>query len=827
MQDYEKLGAFYLGREFDPSAGKRLENLVLYDSKDLVTHGVCVGMTGSGKTGLCLCILEEAALDGIPVIAIDPKGDLGNLLLTFPNLAPEDFRPWINEDDARRKGMTADEFAAGQAATWSKGLAEWNQDGERITRLRASADFAIYTPGSTAGLPLSILRSLGAPPPQVREDRELLTERVTTTVTSLLTLIGIDADPVRSREHVLLSTILSTTWAAGQDLDLASLIRQIQQPSVTRVGVLELETFFPSGDRFGLAAAFNNVLAAPGFEAWLEGEPLSVDRLFYAPDGRPRVSVISVAHLGDRERMFFVSMLLNELIGWMRTQSGTTSLRALFYMDEIFGYFPPVANPPSKMPLLTLLKQGRAFGLGALLATQNPVDLDYKGLSNAGTWLLGRLQTERDKARVLDGLEGAMSTRGARFDRAQCDRVLSGLSNRVFLMNNVHEDTPVVFETRWAMSYLRGPLTRDQIKALMAPRKAALSAPAVKSAAPAGPGQPAAAEPQQPVGRATTLRDAAGDRPVLPPDVRQFFVPARRARPGASRLVYEPMAVGAASVAFANAKIGVTHSRTAVVLAPIDATLGSAGWQDGAVLDLTAKDLEAEASEQGAAFSPLPPAASKPKSYDAWGKDLGRWLFQTQQLELLQSPSTGAVSRPDENEREFRIRLQTLAREERDRQVDRLRQEYAPKLAAQDERIRRAGAAVSRETDQASSQKLQTAVSVGATVLGALFGRKSVSLSTLGRATTAARGVGRTMKEGQDIKLAQETLGAEQQKKADLEADLQARVSALGSALDPATEQLQPMIVKPKRTDISLQVVALAWAPAWEDQQGTRTPAWE
>jgi hypothetical protein len=828
MQTYEKLGVFYLGRQFDPHAGRRQDNIILYDSKDLVTHGVCVGMTGSGKTGLCLCILEEAALDGIPVIAIDPKGDLCNLLLTFPNLAPEDFRPWINEDDARRKGMSADEFAAGQAATWKQGLAEWAQDGERISRLRAAADFAIYTPGSTAGLPLSMLRSLDAPPVQAREDRELLTERITTTVTSLLTLAGIEADPVRSREHILLSTILDAAWSAGQNLDLASLIRQIQQPSVTRVGVLDLESFFPAGDRFGLAAAFNNVLAAPGFEAWLEGEPFNVDHLFYARDGRPRVSIISIAHLDDRERMFVVSMLLNELVGWMRAQSGTTSLRALVYMDEIFGFFPPVANPPSKKPLLTLLKQGRAFGLGTLLATQNPVDLDYKGLSNAGTWLLGRLQTERDKARVLDGLESAMAGTGSGFDRAQFDRMLSGLSNRVFVMNNVHEDAPVVFETRWAMSYLRGPLTRDQIKLLMAPRKAeqaASSASASPSATPTA--VPPAVQGAQGLSvRTGTAAAAAVDRPVLPPDVRQFFVPLRQARPGSSRMVYEPLAVGVASVAFANAKLGLTHVRTTAVLASIDPSLDSAGWPEGAVVDMTAKDLESSPPQDGA-FAPLPPAASKPKSYDAWSKDFSRWLFQTQQLELLQSPTTGAVSKPDEPERDFRIRLQTLAREQRDRQVECLRKDYAPKLAAQQERIRRAEMAVSRETEQSSSQKLQTAVSVGATVFGALLGRKALSMSTIGRATTAARGVGRTMKEGQDIKLAQENLAAEQQKKADLEAELQAKVSAMGSMLDPMTETLQLLVVKPKRTDISLQVVALAWAPTWEDEQGTRTRAWE
>ena len=473
MQDFEKLGVFYLGRAYDLDAGTRKDELVLYDSRDLVTHGVCVGMTGSGKTGLCLSILEEAAIDGVPVIAVDPKGDLGNLLLTFPDLAPEDFRPWVNEDDARRKGVTADQFAADQAAKWAAGLAEWGQDAARIGRLRSAADFAIYTPGSSAGLPISILRSLEAPPAAIADDRELFAERVATTATSLLTLAGIEAEPSRSREHTLLTSILAATWSAGRGVDLAGLIQLIQTPPVQRIGVLEIESFFPASERFVLATAFNSLLAAPGFHTWLEGEPLAIDRLLYTAEGKPRVSILSIAHLGDRERMFFVSLLLNELLAWMRSQQGTTSLRAIFYMDEVFGFFPPVANPPSKTPLLTLLKQGRAFGLGCLLATQNPVDLDYKGLANCGTWWLGRLQTERDKARVLDGLEGAVASGGGRFDRAYFDRALSGLSSRVFVMNNVHEDAPAVIESRWAMSYLRGPLTRDQIKVLMGPRKAA------------------------------------------------------------------------------------------------------------------------------------------------------------------------------------------------------------------------------------------------------------------------------------------------------------------------------------------------------------------
>ncbi|NUR56266.1 MAG: DUF853 family protein, partial [Acidobacteria bacterium] len=360
MADFEKLGVFYLGRETD-AAGANPGGLVLYDSRDLLTHAVCVGMTGSGKTGLCLSIVEEAAIDGVPVIAIDPKGDLSNLLLTFPRLAPEDFRPWIDEDEARRAGTTPDAFAAQQAELWRTGLADWGEDGARIERLRAAADFAVYTPGSRAGRPLSILSSFAAPAGAPQAEAEAIAERASATATGVLTLAGADAEP-RGREHTFLSALFAAAWREGRDLDLASLIQQVQSPPFQKIGVLDLDSFYPAKERFELATQLNAVLASPSFEQWLDGEPLDAGALLYGPTGRPRVSIVSIAHLGDAERMFFVSLLLNEVVSWMRTESGTTSLRALIYMDEIAGYFPPVANPPSKAPLLTLLKQARAFG---------------------------------------------------------------------------------------------------------------------------------------------------------------------------------------------------------------------------------------------------------------------------------------------------------------------------------------------------------------------------------------------------------------------------------------------------------------------------------
>jgi hypothetical protein len=828
MQDFEKLGAFYLGRPYDSKNKKPREGLLLYDSKDLVTHAVCVGMTGSGKTGLCISLLEEAAIDAVPSIVIDPKGDLANLLLTFPDLKAEDFAPWINEEEAEKKGLSASEYAAQQAEFWKNGLALWGQDGARIKRFRESAELRVYTPGSNAGIQVSILKSFSAPPPSIREDNELMRERVNTTVTSLLGLVGIDADPIRSREHILISNILNSVWMAGHDLDIAALIQQIQTPPMTRIGVMDLDSFFPSQERFELALALNNLLAAPAFGSWMEGEPLDVQQLLHSPDGRPRISIFSIAHLNDAERMFFVSLLLNQTLGWMRTQSGTTSLRAILYMDEIFGYFPPVANPPSKVPLLSLLKQGRAFGLGVVLVTQNPVDLDYKGLSNAGTWFIGRLQTERDKARVLEGLEGVAAGTGLKFDRQEMEQTLAGLESRIFLLNNVHEDAPEIFESRWAMSYLRGPLTRSQIKTLMDPVKAqTTTTPAAQSASRAA-GLAATSAPSRSTSQAYNKisgidQTSAARPPVLPPEVAQWFIPRRSEVPSGATLVYHPVILGVAQVRFSNKQIDAKEQLTA--LAPISEGVIPVEWDHATIVGLSISDLE-QSTEDNAQFAELPAAAGKAKSYDKWKKDFAGWLYRNQQLELFTSPRLKATSNPYESERDFSVRVQQAIREQRDSAVESLRQKYAPKMATLAEKLRRAEQVVEREAEQAKGQKMQTAISFGSTLLSSFLGRKSLGLTTLGRATTAARGVSRSMKEAQDVGRARETVAAVNQQLSDLDARFQAETEAIEKSFDPQTESLQTISVKPTKANINVMLTSLAWAPYWHDAEGQATPAW-
>jgi hypothetical protein len=827
MQDYEKLGVFYLGKEYDLEAKKAKEDLLLYDSKDLVTHAVVLGMTGSGKTGLCAGLIEEAAIDNIPSILIDPKGDLCDLMLTFPNLSPQDFLPWVNADEARQKGLSVEDFAAKQAKTWADGLASWGQDAARIQRLRDAVDIRIYTPASDAGIPVSILKSFSAPPEAERSEAELMRERISTTVTSLLGLIGVDADPVQSREYILLSNIISYQWNQGKDTDLAQLITQVQNPPISKIGVLDLESFYPSKERFSLVMALNNLLASPGFSAWLEGEPLDIGSILYTPQGKPRVAIFSIAHLDDSQRMFFVSLLLNQVLGWMRSQPGTTSLRALLYMDEIFGYLPPLSNPPSKLPMLTLLKQARAFGLGLVLATQNPVDLDYKALSNAGTWFIGRLQTERDKARVLDGLEGAAGSAGSMFNRQDMDRMLSGLGNRVFLLNNTHEDHPVVMTTRWALSYLSGPLTREQIRKLMAPIKAANKAATEAKAAPVAAGAAVAAAP---VARAATPDNSAGSQPpALAPDVPQFFVPLRGRAAAGTTLVYHPRLMGSAKVTFADTKTKINTARVCQYLTEITDGAIAVDWETAEAVEMSVKDLEKRwdaGSNGGAQFIAPVTAAGQAKSYTAWQRDFSSWLYGVMGLDLLYSPSQKIYSNADEPERDFRARLAQSAREQRDDAVDVLRKKYAPKLATLQERLRRAELAAEREKEQARNAGLKTAVSIGASLLGAFTGRKTSLSSNVNRVASAAGKIGNTFSQGKDVSAAEGSVEAIKKSLDDLNAEFKAESDELAAKIDPTTEALDKVTIKPKKADIDVQLVALVWAPYWQDASGKTSPAW-
>ncbi|HRE47090.1 MAG TPA: DUF87 domain-containing protein, partial [Aggregatilineales bacterium] len=516
---------FYLGKRYDQTTNKLLDEVVYYDSRDLTTHAVVVGMTGSGKTGMCISLLEEAVLDNIPALIIDPKGDITNLLLTFPELRPQDFAPWVNESDAQRARMDVGEFAADVAKTWKDGLASWGIGSGRIAALKNAAQFSIYTPGSDAGLPVSILASLQAPRDGWEGNDEFHREQISGLVRALLGLVGKNVNPVKDKEHVLISNIFEHAWRNGRDLTLEDIIMQVQNPPFDRLGVFDVNTFFKEKDRFKLAQELNNIIASPSFQTWITGEPLDMRRLLYTAEGKARVSIFYLAHLNDAERAFIITLLTENVLAWMRTLSGTTSLRSIVYFDEVFGHIPPAPrNPPTKDPLLRLLKQGRAFGIGLILATQNPGDLDYKSLSNAGSWFIGKLQTENDKKRVLSGLE-AVSTAGNTLNLQEMDKLLSNLSPRVFLLHNVHNgEGSLLVQSRWAMSYLRGPLTRQQIRTLMADQRRMLGLDTAQITPPqdgyqyqpsGSVGQSAALPPQQPLSGTPFFAAAANPSPSM------------------------------------------------------------------------------------------------------------------------------------------------------------------------------------------------------------------------------------------------------------------------------------------------------------------------
>jgi len=830
MQYPEKLGVFYLGREYDIQKRSVTERPVMYDARDLTTHAVCVGMTGSGKTGLCIGLLEEAALDKVPAIIIDPKGDITNMLLTFPELLPEQFEPWINVDDARRKNMTVKDYAASTAETWKKGIESWGQSPERITSLKESAEFRILTPGSDAGIPVSILSSLDAPKLDWSREQELLRERIQGTVSALLGLAGIEADPLKSREHILLSSIMEHEWRNGRDLSLEGLIRTVQNPPMKTVGVFDVDTFFPEKDRFGLAMAFNNILAAPGFASWLQGESMDVESMLHAPDGSPRHSIFYIAHLSDAERMFFVTLLLEQIVTWMRRQSGTTSLRALLYFDEVFGFFPPVAEPPSKRPLLTVLKQARAFGLGAMLTTQNPVDIDYKGLTNAGTWFIGRLQTDRDKQRVLDGLETVAKGSGATLQRGDLDSLISGLSSRVFLLHNVHEKEPLVFNTRWVMSYLRGPLTRPQVRTLMEDYGETID-PLPGAEAPALNVTESAYTRRDVVEEEP--RDHASSPPVMPPGMEAIYFPVELSRSQATKhlgtdeidLRYEPVLAGFGRVRFYNSTRKIDHVRNIGLMLSRDELEGLLRWNEAVEPGLGPDDLRRDPEEDVRFPRTLPQGCNSEMIKDA-KKALEEHLYGEMRLEILYCPALRLYGMAEETERDFKSRAFQIARERRDEEVDTLRDRMERAVDRIENKINREQRELNEDVASYEARKREEIISAGETIVGLLgiFGRKrSTGLST------AARKRRMTSTALSDVRESEAEIERLEEELEELKEEMEEKVGDISIRWESVVDEVETYAVKPRRTDVQIDLVTLAWAPYWvtAGRWNNVIPAWE
>lgn len=830
-------GNFFLGRLFDTDAGKLADKALLYDPADLTTHGIVTGMTGSGKTGLCVGLLEEAALQNIPAIVIDPKGDLTNLLLHFPDLLPADFQPWLDPDVVRREGKTLESAAQETAANWKKGLSEWGIDRERLLALKNAAEFAVYTPGSDAGIPVSVLSSLAAPAIPWEENREILRERISSTVTALLGLVGMNnVDPLRSREHILLSNIFEIHWSQGQDLDLTELILQTQNPPFEKLGAFPIENFFPEKDRMSLAMLLNNILAAPGFEVWREGQNLDIPALLFAPDGRPRHSVFYIAHLSDSERMFFVTLLLSAVETWMRTQAGSNTLRAIVYMDEIFGYMPPTANPPSKLTLLRMLKQARAFGVGMLLATQNPVDVDYKALSNTGTWIIGKLQTDQDKQRLLDGLEGAAGG----VNRATLDKLISALGKRVFVLHNVHEKAPVVFQTRFAMNYLAGPLTRTQIPALndLVGAKAAddRQPTTERPAASLSDFQPvaaaaAAASPEPvPVSRPpSAVSGGSSTRPPVPSSVAEYFLPLTNSLPEAFRaasktmsadakqvgVLYRPALIASAQVRFFDRKYGVDSQVERAALIENPERRSAQRWEDF-IVGLPVDKMETSPAP-GARFEGLSAALSDGKLVAALQKDFADWVFRSVSVKARANETLKVYGGPDVSQADFMKACAEAASEGRDKDLEKEAGKIDKQIASLQDKLAREERELQQDQADLQNRKLEAGANLlelGAGLIG--FGRKKSVSTQLTKQRMTANAKAEVDESIQAI--------AEYKKQIAELQTARARVAdSVNARWGDVVNKISEITINPRKTDIYVNVFGVAWTPYYLVEAGGQT----
>ena len=786
---YEKLGLFYFGKEVDPKTLEITDNLLLYKSQDFTTHGVIIGMTGSGKTGLGIGIIEEATLDKIPSIVIDPKGDMGNLLLAFPDLKPEDFEEWIDPDEAQNKGMDPKSYAAEVASSWENGLKSFYQDKNRIKLYKDNADFTIYTPGSSAGIPLSVLSSFDVPSEDILDDPDTFSSIINSTVMGLLVLIDLKADPLSSKEYMLLATIFSYFWKKKKGLTLEELIGYIASPPFEKVGVLNLKIFYPQNERLKLAMLLNNVLASPGFSIWTEGEPLDIQQLLYTREGNPKVSILSIAHLDTAQRMFFVTLFLNKYISWMRQQKGTPSLRTILYMDEIFGFFPATSNPPSKNPMLILLKQARAYGVGVVLATQNPVDLDYKGLSNIGSWFLGRLQTKQDKDRVMDGL---IKDSADSLSKSEIGSLLSNMKKRTFLLKSAHLDHLSLFQTRWVLSYLRGPLSKPEIKKLMAEKNKLLN-------------EREAEDEKSSLQEDSTISEKTASLPLISDKIQQYFLDNS---PYHEEIIFEPKILLKGKIRFYSESKGIDEKEEVFLKLPINENTTEINFEKGMPTndDVSLYDTR---SPENAKFYPLPFFIEEMKDFNTVENEFKDSLSRTKRLDLYTSKEFKLLSQPGEDLSSFKLKILELLRERKDEEVDKLRVKFKGKEEILQKKYNRLLEKLGKEETDTKTATTESVLSLGATLLGAFLGRTKVG--NLSSGMTGLRRANRIFKEKKDVSLVKNQIEELTKDIEKLEGELNEKIVEISDKLNIDNYEIETLSLQPRKTDISNIYVSLLW----------------
>ncbi len=774
MQEiYEKLGLFYLGKDVDKVTMEATKALTLLKNKNFTTHAAIIGMTGSGKTGLGVGIIEEAAIDNIPSIVIDPKGDMGDLCLTDPSFSSAFFEPWV-KDEAKAKEADVGEYAKKISAMWREGIENSGQNTERVEKFH-QVKKTIYTPGSSAGVAINIMSSLETPPTEIMEDSDTFASYLKSTTTSLLSLVGIDADPLDSKEYILLAQIITKVWLIDEDLSIESIIGKIINPPFKKIGVLSLDDFYPQNTRFKLATKFNALLSSPGFSLWLQGDSLDIQKLLYDENGKAKVAIFSISHLNDEERMFFVTLLLNKYIAWMRRQSGTSALKTLLYMDEIAGFFPPTKNPPSKEPMLLLLKQARAFGIGVVLSTQNPIDLDYKGLSNIGTWIIGRLQTTQDINRVIDGLGGKV---GSNFDKGEIRQLLANLKKRTFFLKSAHLDDIRLFTTRWVMSYLKGPLKRDEIATLMQVQKEAQSI-AVETV-------------DSMIQKNKNLKSYQS----IDSSIAQYFEPD-----AFSQNNFSATLMAKAKVHFYSQRRGIDEEKALILSLPIQSKQQNIRWDDAIEEDFDFEKFPTAAPSK-AKFQPLSDIILEDKGLKRATRELKETLYQEQYLELLRCLSPKLESKVEESRADFMVRIQDILKDKKEIEIEKLQERYAKKEKVLTDRLSRAKERAQKESSDSTNSMIET----GIAVLGALFGKASPA-----KIGSALRKGSKILKERGDMSRAEERMVAIQEDMEALEYEIEDKIDTLNEKLDIENCEIEEFNIKPRKTDIDIELCAVVW----------------
>ena len=783
--DYEKLKLFYIGKE---ELAKDVYTPLVYKNKDLLTHAAIIGMTGSGKTGLGISLLEEAAIDNIPSIIIDPKGDMGNLLLTFPNLQGSDFEPWIEEQDAINNGVTLKEHAQNTANLWKKGIEGDFQNIQRIEKLKNAADFTIYTPGSNAGVQISILSSFKAPSREVLEDNDLLVSLINSTVSSILSLIEEKNDSI-SKESILISSIFMNYYSAGKDLNLEQLISLIVTPPFEKVGIFDLETFFAQDDRLKLALKLNTIIANPSFKSWIEGETLDISNLLYDENGKAKVSIFSIAHLNDSQRMFFVSLLLNQMVSWMRRQEGTSSLKALLYMDEIFGYFPPSANPPSKQPMLTLLKQARSFGVGIILSTQNPVDIDYKGLANIGTWFIGRLQTKQDKEKVIDGLSSASE---GKIDKNEIENLLSNLEKRTFIMKNINEDGIKVFKTRWALSYLKGPISKDDIKKLMINKINQSDSKVIEN------------DLEKEIPKLHIPKAEQSLKPIITSNINQKYLYTSQN----NSYYLQPYLTFSCNIHFINTEKAIDLETNESFKIYLDENMKDINFEEKEQLENASFE---EKERANSSYYTLPIFVQNEKEIKSIEKDFSDYIYRDTKLTLYKNDALKIVSKQDETLSDFKIRLQDRLNEKIDEEVEKLQIKFQKSNDSIEDKLSNLYEKLEREEQQSSATTTDTLISIGTSLLGAFFGKSALTKTNIGKVASSAKGASRILKERNDIKYVEADILQLQEEQKTLQKILEDEIKKINTSNLSSNYEIEEIFIKPKRSDIYNIKLELLW----------------